>query len=150
MSPSRTGPFTLRMINRFWSSRNLTRTWVTCEWRGMERMERRKEGWMVEKNGAEPIERRERGAACGVRPGHDMPTYARQQHSWLARASPNPERPCPEQGKSDGGRARRKNNTPPAQRAAPSPLSSFFSYLPPGAGPADDLHDDGELDGGVL
>jgi hypothetical protein len=30
MSPSRTGPFTLRMIWRFWSSRNLTRTWVTC------------------------------------------------------------------------------------------------------------------------
>ena len=29
-SPSRTGPFTLRMMRRFWSSRNLTRTWVTC------------------------------------------------------------------------------------------------------------------------
>jgi hypothetical protein len=31
MSPSRTGPFTLRIIWRFWSSRNFTRTWVTCE-----------------------------------------------------------------------------------------------------------------------
>lgn len=31
-SPSRTGPLTLRIIRRFWSSRNLTRTWVTC-WR---------------------------------------------------------------------------------------------------------------------
>ena len=30
MSPSLTGPFTLRMIWRFWSSRNLTRTCVTC------------------------------------------------------------------------------------------------------------------------
>lgn len=30
MSPSRTGPLTLRMMRRFWSSRNLTRTWVTC------------------------------------------------------------------------------------------------------------------------
>ena len=29
-SPSRTGPLTLRMIRRFWSSRNLTRTCVTC------------------------------------------------------------------------------------------------------------------------
>lgn len=29
-APSRTGPFTLRMMRRFWSSRNLTRTWVTC------------------------------------------------------------------------------------------------------------------------
>ena len=29
-SPSRTGPLTLRMIRRFWSSRNFTRTWVTC------------------------------------------------------------------------------------------------------------------------
>jgi hypothetical protein len=27
--PSRTGPLTLRMIKRFWSSKNLTRTWVT-------------------------------------------------------------------------------------------------------------------------
>ena len=34
MSPSRTGPFTLRMIWRFWSSRNLTRTWVTCGAKG--------------------------------------------------------------------------------------------------------------------
>ena len=30
ISPSLTGPFTLRMMRRFWSSRNLTRTWVTC------------------------------------------------------------------------------------------------------------------------
>lgn len=30
MSPSRTGPLTLRIIRRFWSSKNLTRTWVTC------------------------------------------------------------------------------------------------------------------------
>merc|ERR1719356_271704 len=29
MSPSRTGPFTLRMIEREGSSRNSTRTWVT-------------------------------------------------------------------------------------------------------------------------
>lgn len=30
MSPSRTGPLTLRMMRRFWSSKNLTRTCVTC------------------------------------------------------------------------------------------------------------------------
>lgn len=30
ISPSLTGPLTLRMMRRFWSSRNLTRTWVTC------------------------------------------------------------------------------------------------------------------------
>ena len=28
--PTRTGPFTFLMIRRVWSSRNLTRTWVTC------------------------------------------------------------------------------------------------------------------------
>ena len=32
MSPSRTGPFTLRMIERLESSRNSTRTWVHCPW----------------------------------------------------------------------------------------------------------------------
>lgn len=30
MSPSRTGPLTFLMIRRFWSSKNFTRTWVTC------------------------------------------------------------------------------------------------------------------------
>lgn len=30
ISPSRTGPLTFLIINRFWSSRNLTRTCVTC------------------------------------------------------------------------------------------------------------------------
>ena len=29
ISPSLTGPFTFLMMNLFWSSRNLTRTWVT-------------------------------------------------------------------------------------------------------------------------
>ena len=29
-APSRTGPFTLRMMRRVWSSKNLTRTCVTC------------------------------------------------------------------------------------------------------------------------
>ena len=42
MSPSRTGPLTLRMINRFWSSRNLTRTWVTCERRAEGRRDERR------------------------------------------------------------------------------------------------------------
>lgn len=28
MSPTRTGPFTLRMMDRFWSSRKSIRTWV--------------------------------------------------------------------------------------------------------------------------
>lgn len=40
-SPSRTGPFTLRMIRRFWSSRNLTRTCVTCGAGGRGTAERR-------------------------------------------------------------------------------------------------------------
>ncbi|KAG6553091.1 hypothetical protein Mapa_005428 [Marchantia paleacea] len=30
MSPSRTGPLTFLMMRRFWSSKNFTRTWVTC------------------------------------------------------------------------------------------------------------------------
>ena len=32
MSPSRTGPLTLRMMDRLDSSRNSTRTWVHCPW----------------------------------------------------------------------------------------------------------------------
>lgn len=43
MSPSRTGPFTLRMIRRFWSSRNLTRTCVTCRMEKVEADEQK--GW---------------------------------------------------------------------------------------------------------
>ena len=35
-APSRTGPLTLRMMRRFWSSRNFTRTCVTCTRTGQQ------------------------------------------------------------------------------------------------------------------
>ena len=60
MSPSRTGPFTLRMIWRFWSSRNLTRTWVTCGTKG-EGREGQRLGLGAKRDGMGPISPIERG-----------------------------------------------------------------------------------------